>query len=96
MTYRNLGGPIVLGVIGLILATAVRDNFGSIDLSLIGWLIAAGALLWLLIVLFVGDGPMASRTVVRRRPERVVRERPVERVVDERDVTETEIRRDEY
>lgn len=55
--YRNpnIGGAIVLGAIGLILALAVNDKrVGPLEVDTIGWILVGAALVWVLLTLVIG------------------------------------------
>ncbi|MDO5682515.1 MAG: DUF6458 family protein [Propionibacteriaceae bacterium] len=49
MRVVRVGGPIVLAVIGLILALAVSDAIPGVDLTMVGWILFGAAIVWLLI-----------------------------------------------
>ncbi|WP_432559649.1 DUF6458 family protein [Granulicoccus sp. GXG6511] len=49
MRAIRVGGPIVLAVIGLILALAVSDAIPGVDLTMVGWILFGAALVWLAI-----------------------------------------------
>ena len=61
MRATRVGGPIVLIVLGLILALAVADRISGVDLSLIGWILAAGGVGWPLIEL-IANRPRTAVT----------------------------------
>lgn len=64
MRAANFGGPIALIVIGLILALAVSDRLSGIDLGMIGWILAAAGVVWLILSLIMAR-PRTSVTEVR-------------------------------
>jgi heme A synthase len=64
MRAVNLGGPIALIVLGLILALAVSDRISGVDLGLIGWILAAAGAIWLVLSLVLAR-PRTSVTEVR-------------------------------
>lgn len=64
MTGTQLGGPIALIVIGLILALAVADRVPGVDLVMIGYILAAAGAVWLVLVMIL------SRGATDRRPPR--------------------------
>lgn len=62
MNYMNIGGPIALGVIGAILAFAVSDMFEGVDLTMIGYILIAGAAIWLVLGLIFNSRSRAVRS----------------------------------
>jgi len=85
MTAR-IGGPIVLIVIGLVLRYAVADSVSGVNLPMIGLIIAAAGLLWLILELVINR----PRSRVVRSTTNVQGATPAE---DQR--VEREVRRDE-
>lgn len=67
MSYVNIGGPITLGIIGAILAFAVRDALSGIDLTMIGSILMVGAAIWLVLGLLFN-----SRRTVRSAETRTM------------------------
>jgi len=55
-------GAFLLAV-GLILALAVRDNISGVDLSLVGWILAAVGALVILLTLVTWNRTRGSRSV---------------------------------
>jgi len=72
----DIGPPLGLIAIGLVLWLAVTATIGGISVQTIGLILTIVGVVWLVIELFQARG-------VRRRDDVVVRERPV---VRERDV----------
>lgn len=85
MTAR-IGGPIVLVVIGLVLRYAVADRVSGVNIPMIGLIIAAAGVLWLLLELLINR----PRSQVTRESTTVRGATPAE---DEQ--VEREVRRDE-
>ena len=78
----DVGPPLVLTAVGLILWLAVDATLAGISIQTIGVILAVIGVIWLLIELVMR--PRRRATVVREQPrEPVVRERPVAR---ERDI----------
>jgi len=72
----DVGPPIVLIVIGLVLWLAVNATLAGISIQLIGVILALAGALWLVIELVQSRSPRDRRaSVVREEP--VVREREV-------------------
>ena len=74
MRAIRVGGPIVLAVIGLILALAVRGSIPGVDLTMVGWILFAAGLVWLVIEVLV-NRPRSRVTEVHesRAPGEAVR-----------------------
>ena len=70
----RIGSSIGLVAVGLVLALAVDDFISGVDLSLVGWILAAVGVVGLVISLAMmrRNRPMAQPPVVRE--QRVVRE----------------------
>jgi hypothetical protein len=95
----GIGGAILLIVIGLILALALNVSVSGIDLQLVGWILVAAGLVWL-VATFALVGPRRRRTVVVDRSAPIdpvdgyrdgyrVADRPADpRVVRERTIDE--------
>ena len=64
MRVVNVGGPIALGVIGAILYFAMSDMLQGVDTKMIGLILMAAALLWLVVGLFA-NRPRSSVTTER-------------------------------
>lgn len=64
MRAVRVGGPIVLAVIGLILALAVSDAIPGVDLTMVGWILFGAAVIWLALELIM-NRPRARVTEVR-------------------------------
>lgn len=61
----NIGGPIVVAVLGAILAFAVGDNkVGPMDMDVLGYILIAGAVIWLVLGMVL-NRPKAVSTVER-------------------------------
>jgi hypothetical protein len=92
----RIGSSIGLIAVGLILALAVTDSIKGIDLSLVGWILAAAGALGLIASLAMTrrTRPPAEDAVVRE--QRVVREPTVRerRVVSDQYPTERVERRE--
>lgn len=81
MNYVNIGGPIGLGIIGAILAFALPQLVEGVDLVTIGYILMAGAAIWLVLGLIFnarGRSVHTSESTVAdgggRRVERETRE----------------------
>jgi hypothetical protein len=66
----GIGASIFLIALGLILALAVRDDLGAIDIQLVGWIIAGAGVVGLLLTLLIWiprrrDATIIEETVVR-------------------------------
>ena len=74
MRAIRVGGPIVLAGIGLILALAVRGSIPCVDLTMVGWILFAAGLVWLVIEVLV-NRPRSRVTEVHesRAPGEAVR-----------------------
>lgn len=64
MRAVRVGGPIVLAVIGLILALAIADAIPNVDLTMVGWILFGAGVIWLVIEL-VMNRPRSRTTEVR-------------------------------
>lgn len=62
MSYANIGGPITLGIIGAILAFAVSDVIEGVDLTTIGYILMAGAAIWLVLSLIFNSRSKSVRS----------------------------------
>lgn len=67
MRAVRVGGPIVLIVIGLILALAVTDVLSGVDLTMVGWILAGAGAVWLVLELVL-NRPRSRVTEVRESP----------------------------
>jgi hypothetical protein len=72
----DVGPPLVLIVIGLVLWLAVSATVAGISIQLIGVILALAGAVWLVIELVQSRAPRDRRAVVARE-EPVVREREV-------------------
>lgn len=57
MNGTQLGGPIALVVIGLILALAVANRIPGVDLVMIGYILAGAGAVWLVLALVLQRNP---------------------------------------
>lgn len=64
MRVVNVGGPIALGVIGAILYFAMSDMLSGVDTKMIGLILMAAAVVWLLVGL-VANRPRSVVTTER-------------------------------
>ena len=67
----GIGASIFLIALGLILALAVRDDLGAIDIQLVGWIIAGAGVVGLLLTLLIWIPRRREATVIE---ETVVRD----------------------
>lgn len=59
----KIGGGIVLIVIGAILSFAVKDSLSGVDLTMIGYILMGGGVLFLLLSLLMGRRVSQTKTV---------------------------------
>lgn len=60
----NIGGPIALIVLGLILALAVSERISGVNLTMVGWILAGAGAVWLVLSLILSR-PRAAVTETR-------------------------------
>ncbi|MDP3893662.1 DUF6458 family protein [Nocardioides sp.] len=75
------GGGVALITLGLILALAVEDRLGGVDLRLVGWILALAGAVLVVITLIQANTRRTRRTVAstsRDDGTEVVRERRTE------------------
>lgn len=61
------GMPILLIVIGLVLALAVADRLDGLDLTMIGWILGGVGLVWLVIELVMGNKTRSVASATTRQ-----------------------------
>lgn len=66
-TKMRVAGPIVLGVLGAILAFAVTADVAGVSLQMVGMIMLGAALVWFLIELVNGATGRKAETVTTRQ-----------------------------
>lgn len=64
MRVVNIGGPVFLGVVGAILYFAMDDMIPGVDTNVVGLILMAAAVIWLIVGLIV-NRPRATVTTER-------------------------------